>query len=355
MEGLDGFSLTLAQWQEQLKAMGEKAFRGRQIFEWLHREKAVSYDQMTNLPLKLRERLSREVPLHLVRQELVQRSAKDETQKFLMTLWDHEQIETVLMKYHYGYSLCISSQVGCRMGCKFCASTLSGKKRDLMSGEMLQQIYEVERVAGVKVSHVVIMGCGEPFDNYDALLQFLEIIHDPAGKNLSLRNITVSTCGLVERMRQFADLDTGVTLAVSLHAPNDVIRKTLMPVAYQVTMEELMEACRYYTDKTHRRITFEYALAQGVNDSVEHAVELAKNLRGMLCHVNLIPVNPVAERSLSASDNDRVKRFLAVLEREHIPATVRREMGRDIDAACGQLRRRYEKGAENNHEGSSEV
>ena len=342
MEGLDGFSLMQEDWQKLLLSMGEKPFRGRQIFEWLHGKGAVSYDQMTNLSIGLRKRLQEEVPLHLVRQCLVQKSQKDDTQKFLMSLWDHEQIETVLMKYHYGYSLCISSQVGCRMGCKFCASTLSGRKRDLTRGEMVQQIYEAERAAGVKVSHVVVMGCGEPFDNYEELLGFIKLIHDPAGKNLSLRDITVSTCGLVERMREFADLETGVTLAVSLHAPNDSIRRQLMPIANRVNMEELMAACRYYTERTHRRITFEYALARGVNDAPEHARELAGRLRGILCHVNLIPVNPVRERSLLASENPRIQRFLSILEQEKLPVTLRREMGRDIDAACGQLRRRYE-------------
>lgn len=339
---LDGFSLTVSEWQQKMLQWGEKPFRGRQIFEWLHKKQSASYDEMTNLPARLRERLKEEAGLKVLSVRLVQRCASDGTRKYLLSLWDKEQIEAVLMQYHYGYSLCISSQVGCRMGCRFCASTLSGKKRDLSGGEMVQQVYAVEKEAGIRVSHIVVMGCGEPFDNYEALMRFLTLISDPAGHEMSRRNITVSTCGLTEKMREFADENLGVTLAVSLHAPNDSIRRQLMPVANSVTMEELLDVCREYTEKTHRRITFEYALAQGVNDDPSHAEELASRLRGLLCHVNLIPVNPVKERSLLPPQQDRVENFRKILERRHIPVTVRREMGRDIDAACGQLRRRYE-------------
>lgn len=339
---LDGFSLTESQWCEKMSQWGEQPFRGRQIFGWLHKKLASSYDEMTNLPAALRDSLNSKIRLAPLRVSLTQHSANDGTQKFLLSLWDKEQIEAVLMKYRYGYSLCISSQVGCRMGCRFCASTLSGKKRDLSAGEMAQQIYAVERQAQVRVSHVVVMGCGEPFDNYDALMQFLRLIHDPAGHGMSMRNITVSTCGLTKPLREFADEGLGVTLAVSLHAPNDTVRKQLMPVADAVSMDELLEACGEYTQKTHRRITFEYALARGMNDQPAHARELADRLAGLLCHVNLIPINPVRERGLQPSEKGSVEAFREILEQRHIPVTVRREMGGDIDAACGQLRRRYE-------------
>ncbi len=352
MEGWDGFSLTCTMWQERMKAMGEPAFRGRQIFGWLHDKQVSSYQQMSNLPQTLRERLAVEMPLQPMQKSLVQHSAKDGTRKYLMRLADGESIETVYMRYHYGASLCISSQVGCKMGCRFCASTLSGKVRDLTPGEMVQQIYLAEQDTREKITHVVVMGCGEPFDNYEALCTFLELIHDPTGHGMSLRNITVSTCGLVDRIRDFAQLDLGVTLAVSLHAPNDEIRKKLMPIAHKVPMDLLLQACREYTEITHRRVTFEYALAQGINDEALHAEELADRLSGMLCHVNLIPVNPVTERDLAPSLDARVQDFLKVLQRRHIPVTLRRELGRDIDAACGQLRRRAKEQEEKNESGS---
>ena len=352
MEGWDGFSLTCKMWQERMKAMGEPAFRGRQIFEWLHDKQVFSYQQMSNLPRTLRERLAAEMPLRPIKKSLVQHSAKDGTRKYLMRLADGESIETVYMRYHYGASLCISSEVGCKMGCRFCASTLSGKVRDLMPGEMVQQIYLAEQDIGEKITHVVVMGCGEPFDNYEALCTFLELIHDPAGHGMSLRNITVSTCGLVDRIRDFARLDLGVTLAVSLHAPNDEIRKKLMPIAQKTPMDLLLQACREYTEITHRRVTFEYALARGINDEALHAEELADRLSGMLCHVNLIPVNPVTERNLAPSLDARVRDFLKVLQKRHIPVTLRREMGRDIDAACGQLRRRAKEQEEKDGSGS---
>lgn len=342
MQYNDGYSMSLFEWETLLEGLGEKKYRAGQIFSWLHKDRVTTYEAMTNLSKSLRKTLEETVPLRGTQAVCEQRSADGETRKFLMELWDREQIETVLMRYHYGYSLCISSQVGCRMGCRFCASTLSGKKRDLLPGEMLSQIYEAERKTGCTVTHVVIMGCGEPFDNYEALLRFLELVNAPQGKNLSLRNITVSTCGLVERIRDFAALDLGVTLAVSLHAPNDTIRRRLMPVANAVPMATLMEACRDYTRRTRRRITFEYSLVRDVNDGPEQAEELADLLHGMLAHVNLIPVNPVTEREFRGSEPERVDRFRSILERRKIEVTVRREMGRDIDAACGQLRRRFE-------------
>lgn len=270
-----------------------------------------------------------------------QRSTKDETTKFLFRLRDGQCIESVLMRYEYGYSLCISSQVGCRMGCRFCASTLGGLVRNLTAGEMVQQVYAASKEASVRISHVVVMGCGEPFDNYDALLRFFSLMREEKGRGLSLRNITVSTCGLPHRIREFADCHVGVTLAVSLHAADDELRRQLMPGAARFSLDELLDACQYYTKETGRRVTFEYALIKGCNDGRDDAVRLVQRLRGMLAHVNLIPVNPVEERGLARSSPQRVREFAKVLEMGRIPVTIRREMGADIDGACGQLRNRY--------------
>ena len=341
MREWDAGSMTAAEWRALMESWGEKPFRSTQVYAWLHKKHA-GYEDMSNLPGALRDRLMAEMPLYRAEVALVQRSSRDDTRKYLMTLHDREQVESVLMRYKYGYSICISSQVGCRMGCRFCASTLEGKKRDLTAGEMLAQIDAAEAEAGVGISHVVVMGCGEPFDNYEALMRFLALANDPDGRGLSMRNITVSTCGLVDRMRQFADEKLGVTLAVSLHAPNDEIRKRIMPIANRVSMDELLEACRYYTGTTHRRITFEYALIRDVNDQPAHAAELAGRLMGMLAHVNLIPLNPVAEREWRGSSSAGVRAFYRVLEEAGVPVTIRREMGQEIDAACGQLRRRKE-------------
>ena len=338
----DWYSQLPEELEAAMKERGEKAFRGRQIFTWLHRKHASSFAEMTDLRAELRERLQAEAPLPPLRivQKQTSKTGEARTGKYLMELADGKRIETVLMEYSYGYSVCISSQVGCRMGCRFCASTLNGLERNLSAGEMLQQIYTVEREEAVEISHVVVMGCGEPFDNYEQLMRFLQLIHHSEGKNLSLRNITVSTCGLTARIREFADQKLGVTLAVSLHAAEDETRKQIMRVAQGVSMAELMQACRYYTEQTHRRLTFEYALIRGVNDSPAQAEKLAALLRGMLCHVNLIPINPVTECGLGRPERETVRRFQTILEERHIPVTLRREMGSDIDAACGQLRAR---------------
>jgi len=341
MNNLDLKSLTLEEMTEILKALGQPAFRAKQIFEWLHCKLVTSYDAMTNLPISLRETLNEKYPITVLEEVNSLRSANDETIKYLFRLKDNRVIESVLMRYHYGNSVCISSQVGCRMGCKFCASTIGGKERDLLPSEMLEQIYRIQTLSGQRVSHLVVMGTGEPFDNYDNLMRFLRLLTDPNGLNLSARNITVSTCGIPDRIRAFAEEGMPITLALSLHAPNNEVRKQLMPVATQYDLEEVLNAFRYYYDRTGRRLTFEYSMVEGVNDEEEHAKELAKRIKGLNCHVNLIPVNPIKERNFRQSESKRIQNFKNILEKNRINVTIRREMGADINAACGQLRKRY--------------
>ncbi len=330
------------------KSIREPAFRAKQVFEWL--SKGVdSFAEMSNLPKSLREKLERAEEdgqlsighIHILKR---QNSATDGTVKFLFGLektpWDKEQIavESVFMKYKYGNSICVSSQAGCRMGCAFCASTIGGLTRNLSAGEILMQVIGVQRATGEKINHIVIMGTGEPFDNYGNIVKFINLVHDQRGLGLSMRNITVSTCGLVPKIMDFAKDLPQVNLAVSLHAPNNEIRSSIMPINHRYPIEELMVKCRKYTEVTGRRITFEYALIAGKNDGLEQADELAGLLSGMLCHVNLIPLNEVSETGLSGSPKAQVNKFLARLESRKITATVRRELGSDIDAACGQLR-----------------
>lgn len=342
--GYDWYSQSVEELQIHLKELGEQGFRAKQIFKWLHQRHAVSFDEMTDLGKNLREKLQEKEPLESVWIEQKQIAADGTgTGKFLIRLADGKAIESVLMKYRFGYSLCISSQAGCRMGCRFCASTLAGLERNLTAGEMVQQVYAVEREAGVNISHIVVMGCGEPFDNFEELIRFLDLIHHEDGKGLSLRNITVSTCGLVKQIKRFADMDLAVTLAISLHAPGDEIRKKIMKIAQAVSMNELMEACRYYVEKTNKRITFEYILIRDLNDSTKCAHQLADQLKGMLCHVNLIPVNPVKECGFERPEAQQIERFIKTLEQRHVPVTLRREMGKNIDAACGQLRAKAER------------
>ena len=341
--GYDWYSQSAEELQQHLKEMGEQSFRAKQIFKWLHQRHAVSFDEMTDLGKALREKLQAQEPLQPVQIEQKQIADDTGTGKFLIRLSDGRAIESVLMKYRFGYSLCISSQAGCRMGCRFCASTLAGLERNLTAGEMVQQVYAVEREAGINISHIVVMGCGEPFDNFEELLKFLQLIHHEEGKGLSLRNITVSTCGLVDQIRMFADLDLPVTLAVSLHAPNDEIRRKIMRIAQAVSMNELMDACRYYLEKTNKRITFEYILIRDLNDSTQCAHQLSDRLKGMLCHVNLIPVNPVRECGFKRPEIQRIEGFYQTLKQRHVPVTLRREMGQNIDAACGQLRAKAER------------
>ncbi len=324
--------------------LGDKKFRAKQIFGWL--AKGVSgFDQMTNVPAGLRSALA-DAGYYIGQPEVaaMQESKTDGTRKCLYEFTDGARVESVFMKYGYGNSICISTQVGCLMGCTFCASTMDGKLRDLTAGEMLGEVLKMKAVTGEEINHVVLMGMGEPFDNYNEVSRFLRLINSPDGVGLSLRNITVSTCGIVPAIRQFAQDFPQVNLAVSLHAPNDEIRRRTMPVARKYGYDELMSACREYTETTHRRITFEYALIRGVNDSTENARELAGRLKGWLTHVNLIPLNEVRGREYRTAEGRSVQAFRKVLEDHGIAVTVRRTLGSDIDAACGQLRANNKQG-----------
>ena len=340
-------SLSLKELTEEMQQMGEKAFRAKQLYEWMHVKLAEGFSDMTNISGALKEKCEEHYAYTNLQLVQVQESKLDGTRKFLFELYDGNVVESVWMQYKHGNSVCISSQVGCRMGCKFCASTLDGLERSLMPSEMLDQIYAITRQTGERVSNVVVMGTGEPMDNYDNLLKFIELLSDENGLNISQRNITVSTCGLVPRMRQLADEKLQITLALSLHATTDEKRKKLMPVANSYSIEELMDACRYYFEKTGRRLTFEYALVGGVNDTDEDAKELIGLVRDLNCHINLIPVNPIKERDFVESEHKQIMAFKNKLEKNRINVTIRREMGRDIDGACGQLRRRH---MENNQE-----
>lgn len=321
--------------------LGEKKFRAAQIYDWMHGKLADDFADMSNLSLDLRRRLSENCSL--VRLQTADKlvSRIDGTAKYLFRLPDDRVIESVLMHYHHGDSVCISSQVGCRMGCRFCASTLGGLERQMLPSEMLDEIYRIQKDTGQRVSNVVVMGTGEPLDNYDNLIRFLTLLTDSRGLGISQRNITVSTCGLVPRIYELADLRLQITLAISLHAVNDEKRREIMPIANRYSIEEILGACRYYTEKTGRRITFEYSLIRGVNDSREDAEALAALTKGLLCHINLIPVNPIEERNFRQSEADEVSKFKNVLENCGRNVTIRREMGRDIQAACGQLRKKY--------------
>ena len=339
-ETTDIKSMTMDELKALMVKLGEKPFRAKQLYGWMHEHLAASYEEMANIPGSLKEKL-RDYPLTVLEQEDVQISKTDGTRKYLFRLVDGNMIESVLMKYKHGNSVCISSQAGCRMGCRFCASTIGGLARNLLPSEMLDQIYRIQRETGERVSNVVVMGSGEPLDNYENLLRFIHILTEEGGIHISQRNLTVSTCGIVPRMYELAEEQFQMTLAVSLHAPNDEKRRELMPIAHKYAMDELLEACRNYFARTGRRITFEYSLVAGVNDSREDARELAGRLKGMNCHVNLIPVNPVRERSFVRSTRQAVENFKINLEKYGINGTIRREMGSDIDGACGQLRKRY--------------
>ena len=338
---MDIKSLNMEELTAFVVGLGEKKFRGKQLYEWLHVRQAASFDEMTNLSKEFRERLKETCELVRLRQVDVQISAIDGTRKYLFALSDGNVIESVLMRYKHGNSVCISSQVGCRMGCRFCASTLDGLVRGLTPSEMLDQIYRISKDIGERVSNVVVMGTGEPMDNFDNLLKFIELLTDENGLHISQRNLTVSTCGIVPRMRELADYKLAITLALSLHASNQKKRLSLMPVANKYEIHEVVDACRYYFAQTGRRVTFEYSLVGGVNDTDEDAAELSQLIRGMFCHVNLIPVNPIKERDYVQSDTESIQAFKAKLEKNGINVTVRREMGRDIDGACGQLRRKH--------------
>lgn len=333
-------SLTLPQLKMEMEALGEKAFRAKQLYEWMHVKLARSYEEMTNIPKSLIAKCEEHFVYTSVKEVMVQTSAIDGTKKFLFELADGNYVESVWMKYHHGNSVCISSQVGCRMGCRFCASTLDGLERSLLPGEMLDQIYAISKATGERVSNVVVMGTGEPLDNYDNLLQFLRMLSDENGLHISQRNITVSTCGIVENMRRLADEKLQITLALSLHGSTQEKRAELMPIAKKYDIQEVIDACRYYFEQTGRRITFEYSLVGGVNDTNEDAENLCKLIGDVNCHINLIPVNPIKERDYIESERRDILNFQNKLEKKHINVTIRREMGRDIDGACGQLRRR---------------
>ncbi|MBR1701575.1 MAG: 23S rRNA (adenine(2503)-C(2))-methyltransferase RlmN [Lachnospiraceae bacterium] len=337
---LDIKSLNLQELTEELAAQGEKAFRAKQMYEWMHGKLARSFDEMTNLSKPFREQCAERYQYTALRMLRMQESKLDGTRKFLFGLSDGNLVESVWMRYKHGNSVCISSQVGCRMGCRFCASTIDGLERSLAPSEMLDQIYAITRITGERVSNVVVMGIGEPMDNYENLIKFIRLLTDENGLHISQRNVTVSTCGIVPRMRQLAEEKLQITLALSLHATTDEKRKRLMPIANRYSIRELMETCRYYFDCTGRRITFEYSLVGGVNDTDEDARELIALAEPLCCHVNLIPVNPIKERDFVQSEAARIQAFKNKLERNKINVTIRREMGRDIDGACGQLRRK---------------
>ncbi len=334
-------SFTLSQLKDEMESMGEKPFRAKQLYEWMHNKLAVSYEEMTNIPKTLSDKCMERYSYTALEILQVQESRIDGTRKYLFGLADGNTVESVWMRYKHGNSVCISSQVGCRMGCRFCASTLDGLERSLLPSEMLDQVYAVIRHTGERVSNVVVMGSGEPMDNFDNLLQFITLLTDENGLHISQRNVTVSTCGIVPKMYQLADRELQITLAVSLHAATDEKRRKLMPVADSFSLSELMDACACYFEKTGRRLTFEYSLVKDVNDTDEDARQLAALIGGLNCHVNLIPVNPVKEREYVQSERRAVDAFKNKLEKNGINVTIRREMGRDIDGACGQLRRRY--------------
>ena len=338
-------SMTIPELSELLKNLGQPAFRAKQVFTWLHKG-VRTYDEMTNLPQSLRQALAETYPILAPQVVRKQESQKDGTIKYLWKLSDGNCVETVLMRYHYGNTVCISTEVGCRMGCAFCASTLGGLVRPLEPYEMLDQVLFTQVDSGLPVSHIVLMGIGEPLDNFDSVMRFLELVNDPNGMNISMRHISLSTCGLVPKIRELAKKKLQITLSVSLHAPSDGVRNTIMPVNKAYPTEELLQACRDYYGETGRRISFEYAMIDGVNDREEDARLLLKRLKGLSAHMNLIPLNHVEESPLKPSTKKAVARFQQILEEGGIPATVRRTLGSDIDASCGQLRRKYTKNQE---------
>ena len=341
MEKTDIKSLNLEELTAFVESLGEKKFRAKQIYEWMHRKHVASFSEMTNISAALIEKLNQNCTLTSLKKADVQISKIDGTRKYLFLLDDGNVIESVLMRYKHGNSVCISSQVGCRMGCRFCASTIGGLVRCLTPSEMLDQIYRIWEDTGERVSNLVVMGTGEPMDNYDNLVRFVRLLSSQEGLNISQRNITVSTCGIVPNMYKLADEGLQITLALSLHAPNDEKRRELMPIANKYSIDEILDACRNYFAKTGRRITFEYSLVGGKNDSEADAKELSARISDINCHVNLIPVNPIKERDYVKSTKKVVENFKNKLEKYGINVTIRREMGADIDGACGQLRKSF--------------
>lgn len=341
MDRKDIKSLFPQELEAELAALGQPKFRAKQIFSWLHEKRVTSFAEMTNIPASLRTVLEENYYINTLKIVRRLESKLDGTVKYLYELKDKNCVEAVLMKYKHGNSLCISTQVGCRMGCKFCASTLAGLVRCLEPSEMLDEIYNAVGDSGERVDSVVLMGIGEPLDNYNNVLRFLRLLSMPEGYNLSLRHLSLSTCGLVDKIDRLAEENLGLTLSISLHAPNDTIRSQTMPVNQRWGVDELMRSCRNYFAKTGRRISFEYALIDGVNDEPVHAKELASRLKGMPAHVNLIPVNPVKERGFKRGSRQKIENFQHQLQKLGVNATIRRELGADINAACGQLRREY--------------
>ena len=339
-------SFNLQELTTQIEKSGLPKFRAKQIYDWLHKQFAEDFSEMTNLSLDLRAKLSEEYEIRNCKIARKLESKLDETKKYLFELNDGEFIESVLMKYKYGYTVCVSSQVGCNMKCSFCASTIDGCVRNLTASEILSQIYAISKDENIRVSHIVLMGMGEPLDNYDNVLKFLELITNEDGQNISARHISISTCGVVPKIYDLIEKHPQFTLSVSLHAPNNEIRSRIMPVNNKWHVEELLEACKAYTDATSRRISFEYAMMDGINDTDECAKELRAKLRGTLCHVNLIPANEVRENDYKRSTNERLEAFSKILEAGGITTTVRRSLGGDIEASCGQLRRNNKKGGE---------
>ena len=341
MEKIDIKNLTLDELEQEIVNMGEAKFRAKQIFSWLHQKNVSSFDEMSNISKDFREKLNNRFKMTNI--EIVDKliSSVDKTTKYLFKLENNHIIESVLMKYSYGNAVCISSQVGCRMGCTFCASTLDGLERNLTTAEMVSQIYKIQQDSKEKIRSIVLMGSGEPFDNFDNFLKFIEIINHKDGLNIGQRHITVSTCGIVPKIYELADKKLQINLALSLHAPTDEKRKSIMPIAKKYTVREIVEACKYFAKTTKRRVTYEYALIAGVNDTEEDAKEIIKLLKGSLAHINLIPVNDVKERNYIKSSKEQIKNFATLLKNAGIETTIRRELGSDINAACGQLRKSY--------------
>ncbi len=331
-------SLSYDELSNEILNLGFPKFRINQIYSWVHEKCVSSFDEMTNISKDMRQTLSETFYFNNISINTKLVSKIDDTVKYLFTLSDGEYVESVVMKYKYGYSICISTQVGCKMGCTFCASAIGGFVRQLSTGEMLAEIYTAQKDLNIKINHLVLMGTGEPFDNYDNVFKMLNLITDEKGQNMSMRHISLSTCGVVPKIYELADEKLGLTLSVSLHAPNNNIRNASMPINKKYDIDELLKACKYYADTTGRRISFEYAMIKGINDSDECALELSKRLKGILCHVNLIPVNNVRETTFIKSSVERQKRFIDILASRGITATVRRTLGSDINASCGQLR-----------------
>ena len=332
---------TLEELKEWMKENGESAFRAKQIFDWIYKKEVFNFEEMKNISKALISKLSENFYIGIPEVIDYLSSSEDGTRKILLGLGDGNIIECVIMRYKYGNSICVSTQIGCRMGCKFCASTLEGMVRNLTAGEILSEVLIGQKLLGERISNIVLMGSGEPLDNYDNVMKFLELVNADYGLNIGQRHITLSTCGIVPKIKELADLNLSITLAISLHAFSDEKRKTIMPIANKYSINEILEACRYYMDKTGRRITYEYSLVAGVNDGKEDAKSLAKLLKNMSCHVNLIPVNEIKENELKRPSRKTIEAFEEILKSQGIEVTVRREMGTDINAACGQLRRSY--------------